>query len=212
MTDQMHGEGPRRRAFPVRCLAPAGRFHRIDVPMRIELRDENRERIGRLDVDPSLRPTRVTVVGTGREVFLDWEAALDDAGHMRRCVACGSRDLFRDKAFPQVTLFVVLLAFAGAVLGALGYATTPPMLGAMGVVLVLDVAILLFSKRWLVCYRCRTRYHGMPIAKYHRRWDRSVAERYPAPPRNGSEKPAADGASATRRRRGRRARRERSVA
>lgn len=147
--------------------------------MRIELRDENRRRIGRIVVDPALRPTRVTIVDSDREVFLTWDTAQDDAGHLRRCVVCDCPDLFREKAFPQVTVFVVVLAFAGAVLGALGYATTPPMLIAMGIVLAVDIAILLFSRRRLVCYRCRTSYHGLPPARYHRSWDRAMADRYP---------------------------------
>jgi hypothetical protein len=147
--------------------------------MRIDLRDEHRRRIGRIFVDPALRPTRATVTGTGREVYLEWDVAIDDGGHLRRCVACGCPDLFREKVFPQVTGIVVVLAFALAVLGALGLATTPPMFVAMGIVFVLDVAILLFARRRLVCYRCRTSYHGLPIARYHRPWDRPTADHYP---------------------------------
>jgi len=184
--------------------------------MRIELRDETRQRIGRIVVDPALRPTRVTVVDSDREVFLNWETAQDDAGHLRRCVACGCPDLFREKAFPQVTVFVVVLAFAGAVLGALGYATTPPMLIAMGVVLAVDIAILLFSRRRLVCYRCRTSYHGLPMARYHRSWDRETADRYPAPERpdevTAPGEAAERGALASKRRRKTKATRERSIA
>ncbi len=149
--------------------------------MRIELRDAERRKIGRIDVDPVRRPTRVHVHGTDREVFLDWDTALDDAQHLRRCIFCGCRDLFRTKAFPQVTGFVVVLAFAGAAIGAFGLATTPPILIAMVLVFVADVAILLVSKQRLVCHRCRTSYHALPIARYHRRWDRAVAERH-APP------------------------------
>jgi hypothetical protein len=55
------------------------------------------------------------------------------------------------------------------------------MLAAMALVLVADVAILAFSRRRLVCYRCRTSYHELPIARYHRTWDRATAERHPAP-------------------------------
>lgn len=149
--------------------------------MRIELRDESRRRVGRIDVDPALRPTRVSVVASDREVFLSWDTAVDDAGNLRRCVACGCTDLFHEKAFPQVTGLVVVLAFSGAVLGALGLASRPAVLIPMALVLVLDVAILLFSRRRLVCYRCRTSYHGLPVARYHRSWDRSIADRYPAP-------------------------------
>ncbi len=145
--------------------------------MRIELRDSSRRRIGRIEVDPARRPTRVSIAASGREVFLNWDSALDDAGHLRRCVACGCTDLYRTKAFPQITGFVVMLAFAGAVVGALGYATTPPILAAMVVVLVADVAILLLARRRLVCYRCRSSFHDLPIAGYHRRWDRALADR-----------------------------------
>ncbi len=156
--------------------------------MRIELRDERRQRIGRIDVDPALRPTRVKIVEADREVFLDWETAIDDGGRLRRCVACGSSDLFAEKVFPVVTGVVVVLAFAGFLVGALGFlglfrlAGSPYVLMAMSAILILDVAILLFSRRRLVCYRCRSSCHGLPVARYHRSWDRSVADRYPTPP------------------------------
>jgi hypothetical protein len=144
--------------------------------MLIELRDAERRKVGRIDLDPTERPTRVHVQGSDREVFLDWDTALDDAGHLRRCIVCSCPDLFRTKAFPQVTGFVVVLAFAGAVIGALGLATTPPILIAMVLVLVADIAILLLSRERLVC-------HDLAIARYHRRWDRAIAERH-APPDN----------------------------
>lgn len=149
--------------------------------MRIELRDADRRKIGRIEVDPARRPTRVRVQESDREVFLDWEAALDDAHHLRHCIVCGCPDLFATKAFPQITGVVVILAFAGAIIGALGLATTPPILIAMTCVLVADVAILIFSRKRLVCHRCRTSYHQLPIARYHRRWDRAVAERHLQP-------------------------------
>jgi hypothetical protein len=157
--------------------------------MRIELRDADRRRIGAIDVDPEVRPTRVRIVENGREVFLDWDTALDDAGHIRRCVACGCPDLFAEKAFPQITLLVVVLAFAGFAVGVLGFATTPPMLIAMAAVLVLDVAILLFSRRRLTCYRCRTSFYRVPIARYHRSWDRTIAERYATPDDESAVRP-----------------------
>ena len=130
-------------------------------------------------VDPAERPTRAPVAETDREVFLDWDTALDDAGHLRRCVVCGCHDLFRSKAFPQITVFVVVLAFAGAVIGALGLvAMTPPILITMIAVLLADIGILLLSRQRLTCHRCRSSYHDLQIARYHRRWDRAVAERH----------------------------------
>ena len=176
----------------IRFLPKSSPFHRLHhvqalpdvhnaIAMRIELRDGDRKRLGRIEVDPALRPTRVTVADTGREVFLNWDTALNDAGHLRRCVTCNCPDLFREKAFPQVTGIVVVLAFAGAVIGLSGLATRLPVLLVMSVVLVADVGILLFSRRRLVCYRCRTSYHGLPIARYHQSWDRTRAERYRVP-------------------------------
>lgn len=155
--------------------------------MRIQLRDTSRRRVGRVTVDPTTRPTRVRLAGGEREVFLKWDTALDDAGRLRRCVVCGCGDLFTEKAFPQVTGLVVVLAFAGFVVGALGLATTPPVLIAMAVVLVLDVAIFLFSSKRLVCYRCRTSYRRLQIARYHKAWDRPTAEKHPGP---SPERPA----------------------
>jgi hypothetical protein len=154
------------------------------VSMRIDIRDEQRRRIGRAIVDADARPTRVMTTDSGeggREVFLNWDTALDDAGRLRRCVVCGCPDLFQEKAFPQVTAIVVVLAFAGAIAGIFGLVTNVPVLIAMLVVLALDIGILLFSRRRLVCYRCRSSYHGLPIARYHRTWDRPTAERHPAP-------------------------------
>lgn len=202
-------------------------WHRLEYHhrrMRIELRNENRQRIGRILVDPAQRPTRATVVPfrppalirsvqrtirrasaivrpsdqdasaadrhdidaaiappPSTEVFLNWDTALDDAGQLRRCVACGCPDLFKEKAFPQVTGFVVVLAFVGALVGVFGLVTNLPVLIVMAVVLVLDISILLFSRRRLVCYRCRSTYHDLPIARYHRSWDRTTADRHPAP-------------------------------
>ncbi len=154
--------------------------------MRIELRDQSRRRLGRIEVDPALRPTRVTVAAADgrppREVFLEWDTAVDDAGHLRRCVSCGCHSMFRMRSFPQVTVFIVVLAFAGSVVALLGYATDPVVLALLLTLLTVDVAILLLSRRQLICYRCRTTYSNLPIARYHRSWDRTEAERHPAEP------------------------------
>jgi hypothetical protein len=152
--------------------------------MRIDLRDTSRTPLGRITLDPSLRPTRVLVSqqdqsSSQREVFLNWDAAIDDAGRLRACVSCGCRDLFREKSFPAVTAIIVLLAFLGSAVGLLGLTdTTLKQLGLV-VILLVDVALLVFSRSRLVCYRCRTSYRGLQIARYHRPWDRSTSDRYP---------------------------------
>ncbi|MEM7229356.1 MAG: hypothetical protein AAF432_11145 [Planctomycetota bacterium] len=155
--------------------------------MRIELRDMSRRKIGRIDLDSTLRPTRVTVVGSEREVYLDWEAAMDDSDRLRRCLACGGTDLYRDKVFPAATAIVVVLAFVGAAIGVSGLATNPLVFSALIAILVIDVALLLFSKVRLVCYRCGSSFHGIRIAEYHRGWDRATAERYPRPRRTAKD-------------------------
>ncbi len=170
-------------------LVTAEHGTRYPKNMRIELRDAERRRIGRLEVDPTKRPTRVSVEGQDR--FLEWDRSLDDAGHLRCCVTCGCRDLFRTKAFPQITGLVVVLAFTGVLISALGLAT-PPMLIAMVIVLIADVGIFLFSPQQLVCHQCRTSYHELPIARYHRPWDRAVAERHVSP-KLAPRQPAASG-------------------
>src|SRR5262245_31634602 len=98
--------------------------------MRIELRDDQRRPVGSVAVDAAARPTRVQAEkppsrlsrfglknpaaageprsdSVAREVFLNWDTAMDDAGQLRRCVACGCADLFKEKAFPQVTAVIV---------------------------------------------------------------------------------------------------------
>ncbi len=155
--------------------------------MRMILRDMQRRRVGRVNVDAAARPTRTPIEGTDREFFPHWDGAIDDAGCLRSCLSCECKDLFREKAFPQITGFVLVLAFAGAFVGvfgafgSLGVKITTPVLIGMSAVLLLDVAILLFSRTRLVCYRCHSSYRDLPMARYHRNWDRTTAVRYPAP-------------------------------
>jgi hypothetical protein len=148
--------------------------------VRIDLRDDQRQPIGRLTLEPGQRPVRATVPPAGREVFLNWDSALDDSEQLRRCVACGCPDLFREKAFPAVTAIVVVLAFIGAAAGLLGFVTTTEGFAALLLLLLIDVALLLFTKNRLVCYRCQSAYGDLSIARYHRGWDRTKADRYPA--------------------------------
>lgn len=152
--------------------------------MQVDLRDERRRRLGRVEVDPAARPSRVRVTpprSEPRDVFLLWEQALDDSGALRRCVACGG-ELFRQRTLPQVTPFVVVLAAAGVVIVALGYAGNPWVFGALVGVLLLDVLVLLLARQRLVCYRCGSSFSGIAVARYHRRWDPLHAEASPPVP------------------------------
>lgn len=139
-----------------------------------------------MEIDPAQRPARARTQRDDRDVFLQWEAATDDSGRLRSCLVCGCRDLYRIRIFPQLTWFVVVLAFAGAAVGVLArsFAQDPWVLAALAVVLVLDVASLLFSGYRLVCYRCGSAYSKLEIARQHQGWNRAVAERYLAAQRS----------------------------
>lgn len=158
-----------------------------DPPPSTRLRAEIRTasdppRTVRVTLDPATRPPRVRPPDGGEDLFLEWEGVLDDAGRLRRCPRCGSGSLYRARSVPAVTPFVVILAFAGTVLALLGLADDPRVLAGLVALLALDIAILLLGRTWLVCYRCRSRYRGLPIARQHRTWDRSEAERALADP------------------------------
>ena len=160
--------------------------------MRMELRDSNGRRLSRVEIDERARPARVQIqppgggaaVGGGgsgdeatRDVFLRWDGALDDAMALRKCVVCGCSDLYTRKNLPQVTPFIVVLALSGATVALLGYATNPVVVALLAALLVVDVLTLLLARRQLVCYGCGAVYWSLRIARYHRPWDRSVAER-----------------------------------
>lgn len=72
---------------------------------------------------------------------------------------------------PQITPVVVVLAAAGAVIAALGFAANPWIYGSLVAVLVLDILVLALARARLVCYRCGSQFDRVPVARYHRRWD-----------------------------------------
>ncbi|MFO0961408.1 MAG: hypothetical protein U0625_00725 [Phycisphaerales bacterium] len=162
--------------------------------MEILLHDRRRRPVGRVEVDPSARPVLVKVTdaqGQPQDAYLEWERALDDAGQLRACVACGCQRLYRRKTLPRVTPFVLVLAAAGVVAGVLGYSSDPVVLGALVVLLAMDVAVLIVARTRLVCYRCGSQYSRTKIARYHRAWDaRTAAEPECQPEPDAREAPA----------------------
>ncbi len=141
--------------------------------MQLDLRDAARRRIGRVEIDAAQRPPIVRVAqrdGGSQEVFLHWDQAVDDAGCLRHCIACGGR-LYRTRTLPQVTPVVVVLAAAGVVIAALGFAANPWVYGALITVLLLDIMVLALARDRLSCYRCASRFDDLRVARYHRRWD-----------------------------------------
>lgn len=145
--------------------------------MRADVRTPDGERLGRIEIDEATRPVRIRPPLSDRTLFLEWDGALDDAGHLRSCVACGHPRLYRSRSLPQLTPFVVIMAFAGAAVGLLGFATNPLILSLLGLLLVADVGLLLFARTRIVCYRCGTVYDRLPIARYHHPWEAAIADR-----------------------------------
>lgn len=159
--------------------------------MDVLLRDRSRRTIGIVTVDPRARPAIVRAAapdGSVRDAFLDWEQALDDAGRLRSCVACGCQRLYRRRTLPRFAPFALVLAAAGVVVGALGYSSHPAVLLALVALVVLDVAVLVLARTELVCYRCGSCFRRTGIARQHQAWDaRTAAEPDCAP------EPAGDG-------------------
>lgn len=172
----------------MRALRRTGPFDTEDAAlvfsrrMQVDLRDAARRRIGRVQIDPAQRPALLRVVprdaapdAQPQDVFLHWDQAVDDAGCLRHCVVCRGR-LYRTRTLPQVTPIVVVLAAAGVLVAAFGLAANPWVYGALVTVLLLDIAVLVFSRTRLVCYRCGSLYDRLRVARYHRAWDPREAE------------------------------------
>lgn len=145
--------------------------------MLVDLRSAGGDRLGRIELDVDERPTRVRLPESDRDLYLSWDGAIDDGGHLRSCIACGNPHLYRSRSLPQVTPFVVVFAFAGAALALLGYATEWWILVLLALVLLLDVLVLFLAESRLTCYRCGSVFRQLKIARYHTPWDRSLAEK-----------------------------------
>jgi hypothetical protein len=145
--------------------------------MHVDVRTQDGTRLGRVEIDQATRPIRVRPGDADRDIFLEWDNAVDDAGNLRACIACGDSHLYRSRSLPQVTPFVALIAIAGATVSLLGFATSTWVLSLLVVVLVIDIGVLVVARTRLVCYRCGSVYGNLPIARYHRGWDPTVAER-----------------------------------
>lgn len=148
--------------------------------MRIELRDSNGRRVARVGVDERTRPARMSFTpergGGPQDLFPRWDEAIDDSGALRRCVVCGGDRLYVRRTRPQLLPLVALLAFLGAAVALLGYATNPLVYALLAVLLVVDVVTLFLVRQQLVCYGCATTYRDVRIARDHRPWDRGMAE------------------------------------
>ena len=160
--------------------------------MRIDLRNAQREKLFTVEVDPASPPTvvRGTVeshadsgdaqpAGTTQAVHLNWDRAIDDERHLRRCPACGCEDLYARHQFPRLTAFVMIALAAVVAIVMLGLGQLHYALIVLGLVGLVDAGVyLFFSGKVLVCYRCRSEYRDLPIGREARTWRADLDERY----------------------------------
>ncbi|MGD9853928.1 MAG: hypothetical protein AB7U20_03165 [Planctomycetaceae bacterium] len=93
------------------------------------------------------------------------------------CVVCGTRDLWRQKDFPQ-SIGLTMVA-AGAVFSSIAWYYHRPV-WALGILLAfaaVDLLLYAFMPDVLVCYRCRARHSGGDLSE-HPAFDHETAERY----------------------------------
>jgi len=150
--------------------------------VRIDICNPRQEPLFTVQVDAEHPPSVVKPPegsAHGQEVYLDWDQALDDRGHLRRCPVCGCRELFVRKNFPQVTGLLIVV-FAGVVATYLALGKRQVI--AAGIVLLtvalIDALIFMFTGKCVVCYRCRSTFRGLPIGRDQRGWELSTGEKY----------------------------------
>ena len=114
-------------------------------------------------------------VRTGREKSPRW---ISKTHRPKRCLCCGTEDLWRQKDFPQALglLFVV----TGAGLSTIAWAYVEPN-WALGILLVfaaIDMALYAVMRDVLVCYRCSARHRKANLHDDHPRFNLELNERY----------------------------------
>ncbi len=105
-------------------------------------------------------------------------ADLQQRSHPTACLACGCRDLWRRKNFPQ-QLGVAMVVLA-AVLSTIAWAKHEP-LWAFGILMAaaaFDMLLFAFMPDVLVCYRCGARYLKFDPAGVTPHFSLETAERH----------------------------------
>ena len=143
--------------------------------------DERRVFLGRAEVDSKERSAEVILQEDGAKpgrVELRWENALDEAGLLQGCLSCGCAELFVRKDFPQgLGLGLVIAAAALSVIFfAMGQVAWS--VGILAGAVVVDSLIFFFTRKCIVCYRCRTEYRCCEIGETLDAWDLSIGEKY----------------------------------
>ncbi len=135
---------------------------------------------------PSCQQTNQATVSEVTEKLVcggcEWTRPLPTAPQQRThptvCLACGCRDLWRRKNFPQqLGVAMVILA---AVLSTIAYARHEPIwsLGILMAAAAFDMLLFAFMPDVLVCYRCGARYLKFDPAGETPHFSLETAERH----------------------------------
>jgi len=148
--------------------------------MRVEFKDQNRHPLGSKTLEPNDRPREVQIEGIDgpRTVDLQWEDAVDESDRIVRCVACGCRELFVRKDFPQKLGLALVIAAAAVSVIFFAFDHLLASMGVLAAAVVADSLIFSLTPKCVVCYRCRTEYHGLDIAPSIEPWELAIGEKY----------------------------------
>lgn len=106
-------------------------------------------------------------------------AGANAGGVLTACTACGCRDLFVRKDFPQ-KLGIAIVAAAGVAFLVLAARPATFYIGVwvLAAAAALDALLFVFVPKVTVCYRCRAEFRGAPPNPSHGAFELAVAEKY----------------------------------
>jgi hypothetical protein len=98
---------------------------------------------------------------------------------LTRCPACGCRDLFVRKDFPQ-KLGLAIVAVAAVAFLVLAASRQSFYLGVIVLIvaMLIDAVLYWFVPRITVCYKCRSEFRDVPINPAHEGFELAVGEKY----------------------------------
>ena len=151
------------------------------MALKLDIRDPDRRYRFSAEVDLSNPPALLhpPQPENPEALYLQWDQAIDDAGHLRRCPVCGCRDLYQRKDMPQLTGFAAILLGGALAITLFGFDQALLAVVLFLIVALFDALIFFKAKRCLTCYHCVSTFRDAPISPHQKSWQMSVAERYP---------------------------------
>jgi hypothetical protein len=101
---------------------------------------------------------------------------------LTRCPACGCRDLFVRKDFPQ-KLGLAIVVIAAVAFLVLASSRQSFYLGVIVLIvaMLIDAGLYWFVPKITVCYKCRSEFRDVPVNPEHERFELAVGEKYRTP-------------------------------